>query len=60
MVFWVHVNVSITDNEFIFFLFFLAFNALDALIFKNTRKRQKTDNTTDVAKEQDWPKITKV
>lgn len=57
MVFWVHVNVSITDNGN---FFFLAFNALDALIFKNTRKCQKTDNTTDVAKEQDWPKITKV
>lgn len=57
MVFGVHVNFSITDNGF---FFFLAFNALDALIFKNTRKRQKIDNTTDVAKEQDWPKITKV
>lgn len=55
MVFGVHVNVSVTDNGF-----FLAFNALDALIFKNTRKCQKVDNTTDVAKEQDWPKITKV
>lgn len=52
MVFWVHVNGSITDNGF--FFFFLAFNALDALLFKNTRKCQKIDNnTTDVAKEQD-------
>lgn len=42
------------------FFFFLAFDALDALIFKNTRKCQKIDNTTDVAKEQDFPKITKV
>lgn len=50
MVFWVHVNVSITANGF---FFFLAFNALDALIFKNTRKCQKIDNTTDVAKKQD-------
>lgn len=58
MVFWIHVNVSITDNGF--FFFFLAFDALDALIFKNTRKCQKIDNTTDVAKEQDFPKITKV
>lgn len=57
MVFWIHVNVSITDNGF---FFFLAFDALDALIFKNTRKCQKIDNTTDVAKEQDFPKITKV
>lgn len=39
------------------FFFFLAFNALDALLFKNTRKCQKIDNTTtDVAKVQDWPK----
>lgn len=30
------------------------------LSFKNTRKCQKIDNTTDVAKKQDWPKITKV
>ena len=29
-------------------------------IFKNTRKCEKNGNTTDVAKEQDWPKITKV
>lgn len=54
MVFWVHVNVSITDNGF---FFFLAFNALDALIFKNTRKCQKIGNTTDVGTR---PKITKV
>lgn len=30
------------------------------LLSLKTRKRQKIDNTTDVAKEQDWPKITKV
>lgn len=36
--FWVHVNLSITDNGFFFLFFFLAFNELDALIFKNTRK----------------------
>lgn len=45
MVFWVHVNLAITDNGI-----FLAFNELDALIFKNTRKCQKA-NTTDVVKE---------